>query len=107
MKRLLIKEEGLNPTGSFKARGLVMAVSRALELGVKTVVIPSAGNAAGAMSAYAAAAGMRAIVFMPSDTPSAFIFECKGLGAEGRTASMARRRWDTSWLSSSAGGCRM
>jgi len=51
MKRLLIKEEGLNPTGSFKARGLVMAVSRALELGVKTVVIPSAGNAAGAMSA--------------------------------------------------------
>ncbi len=82
MERLLIKEEGLNPTGSFKARGLVMAVSRAKELGIETVVIPSAGNAAGAMSAYAAAAGMKAVVFMPRDTPSDFVFECKGLGAE-------------------------
>jgi threonine synthase len=82
MERLYIKEEGLNPTGSFKARGLALAVSRALELGVETVVIPSAGNAAGAMSAYAAAAGMKAVVFMPRDTPSAFVFECRGLGAE-------------------------
>ncbi|HUX06413.1 MAG TPA: threonine synthase [Acidobacteriota bacterium] len=82
MERLLIKEEGLNPTGSFKARGLVMAVNRARELGVEAVVIPSAGNAAGAMSAYAAAAGMKAVVYMPQDTPSDFVFECKGLGAE-------------------------
>lgn len=82
MERLLIKEEGINPTGSFKARGLVMAIARAWEMHVDTVVIPSAGNAAGAMAAYAAAAGMKAIVFMPEDTPSAFIFECKGLDAE-------------------------
>ena len=82
MESLLIKEEGVNPTGSFKARGLVMAISRALELGIEKVVIPSAGNAAGAMSAYAAAAGMKAIVFMTKDTPSAFVFECKGLGAK-------------------------
>ena len=82
MERLLIKEEGLNPTGSFKARGLVTAVCRAKELGVETVVIPSAGNAAGAMSAYAAAAGMRAVVFMPRDTPADFVFECRGFGAE-------------------------
>jgi threonine synthase len=82
MERLLIKEEGLNPTGSFKARGLVMAINCARERGVETVVIPSAGNAAGAMSAYAAAAGMRAVVFMPRDTPSDFVFECKGFGAE-------------------------
>ena len=82
MRRLLIKEEGLNPTGSFKARGLVMAVARALELGVEEVVIPSAGNAAGAMSAYAAAAGLRAVVFMPIDTPSDFVFECRGFGAD-------------------------
>jgi len=82
MERLLIKEEGVNPTGSFKARGLVMSINRARELGVEAVVIPSAGNAAGAMSAYAAAAGMKAVVFMPRQTPSAFVFECQGLGAE-------------------------
>jgi len=79
---LFIKHEGLNPTGSFKARGLAVAVSRARELGVEEVAIPSAGNAAGAMSAYAALAGMRAYVFMPRDTPQPFVAECRALGAE-------------------------
>jgi len=79
---LFIKEEGLNPTTSFKARGLCVAVSRAKELGVTEVSIPSAGNAAGAMSAYAALAGMRAFVFMPADVPQPFVAECRALGAE-------------------------
>ncbi|MBI3960744.1 MAG: threonine synthase [Chloroflexi bacterium] len=77
-----IKDESLNPTGSFKARGLVMAVSRAYELGAKELAIPSAGNAAGAMAAYAAAAGLPAHVFMPADVPMTFRVECKILGAE-------------------------
>jgi len=78
---LYIKDEGLNPTGSFKARGLCLAISRAWELGAKEVVIPSAGNAAGAMAAYAARAGLRAHVFMPADVPSPFRLECQALGA--------------------------
>ena len=82
MSHLYIKDEGLNPTGSFKARGLCVAVSRAKELGVKNVVIPSAGNAAGAMSAYAAAAGMGAHVFMPQDVPKPFQLECQAFGAD-------------------------
>ncbi|MEZ4868821.1 MAG: threonine synthase [Caldilineaceae bacterium] len=77
----LIKDESLNPTGSFKARGLAMAVSRAYELGAKELAIPSAGNAAGAMSAYAAAVGMPAYVYMPKDVPATFQVECKELGA--------------------------
>src|SRR6185436_5319443 len=76
-----IKDESLNPTGSFKARGLSAAVSRAYELGARELAIPSAGNAAGAMSAYAAAAGLPAHVFMPADVPLAFRAECKVLGA--------------------------
>ena len=79
---IFIKDEGLNPTTSFKARGLSVAVSKAYELGVKEVSIPSAGNAAGAMSAYAALAGMKSFVFMPKDVPQPFINECKALGAE-------------------------
>ena len=79
---LLIKDEGLNPTGSFKARGLGVAVSRAYELGVTALSIPSAGNAAGAMSAYAARAGIAAHVFMPRDVPQPFVAECRALGAE-------------------------
>jgi threonine synthase len=79
---IYIKDEGLNPTTSFKARGLCVAVSRAKELGVTEVSIPSAGNAAGAMSAYAALAGMRAHVFMPADVPQPFIAECRALGAQ-------------------------
>ncbi len=77
-----IKDESLNPTGSFKARGLAVAVSRAYELGVEELAIPSAGNAAGAMSAYAALAGMPAHVFMPEDVPLAFRAECQALGAD-------------------------
>jgi threonine synthase len=82
LKELFIKEEGMNPTTSFKARGLCVAVSKAYELGAKELTIPSAGNAAGAMSAYAALAKMKAFVYMPSDVPKAFISECKCLGAE-------------------------
>ena len=78
----LIKDESLNPTGSFKARGLVMAVGRAYELGAGDLAIPSAGNAAGAMSAYAAKAGLPAHVYMPVDVPAAFRVECSNLGAE-------------------------
>jgi threonine synthase len=81
-ERLYVKDEGLNPTASFKARGLGVAMSRAHELGVKAVSIPSAGNAAGAMSAYAALGGIEAHVFMPQDVPSVFIAECRALGAE-------------------------
>ena len=76
-----VKDEGLNPTGSFKARGLSAAVSRACELGVKSVSIPTAGNAGCAMSAYAALAGMEAHVFMPADVPKPFVNECRVLGA--------------------------
>jgi len=79
---LYIKDEGLNPTGSFKARGLAAAVSRAYELGVKAVSIPTAGNAGCAMSAYAALAGLEAHVFMPADVPRPFVNECRVLGAQ-------------------------
>ncbi len=79
--RLFIKDEGLNPTASFKARGLSVAISRALELGVKAVSIPSAGNAAGALSAYASLAGMETHVYMPRDVPPLFVAECRVLGA--------------------------
>jgi threonine synthase len=81
-QNLYVKDESLNPTGSFKARGLSVAVSRALELGVSAVSIPSAGNAAGALSAYAALAGLEAHVFMPVDVPLPFVAECRGLGAQ-------------------------
>jgi threonine synthase len=77
-----IKDESLNPTGSFKARGLSAAVSRAYELGAHSLAIPSAGNAAGAMSAYAAAVGLPAHVFMPADVPQPFQAECRALGAQ-------------------------
>lgn len=76
-----IKDESLNPTGSFKARGLAVAVSRAYELNAQELAIPSAGNAAGALSAYAALAGLPAHVFMPDDAPLAFQAECQALGA--------------------------
>ncbi len=76
-----VKDESLNPTGSFKARGLCLAVSRAAELGARELAIPSAGNAAGAMSAYAALAGLPAHVFMPADVPQPFQAECRALGA--------------------------
>ena len=78
---LFIKDEGQNPTQSFKARGMTAAISMAKELGVKKLAVPSAGNAAGALAAYAAKAGMEAFIFMPSDTPRANIVECRQTGA--------------------------
>jgi len=78
---LYIKDESTNPTQSFKARGMTAAVSMAKELGVKKTAAPSAGNAAGALAAYAARAGMEAHLFMPSDTPRANIIECEQTGA--------------------------
>jgi threonine synthase len=80
-ERLLVKDEGLNPTGSFKARGLAMVVGRAKELGATTVAIPSAGNAAAAMAAYAARAGLHAVVAMPADTPATMVAQCHAYGA--------------------------
>lgn len=82
LRDLWAKDEGLNPTGSFKARGLVMAVARAAELGVKAVAIPSAGNAGSATAAYAARAGIPAYVYLPRDVPKAFLAEIRALGAE-------------------------
>jgi threonine synthase len=76
-----IKDEGLNPTGSFKARGLGMAVTMAKNLGLKKLAIPSAGNAAGALAAYCAAAGIEAHIFMPKDVPQANLVECRAYGA--------------------------
>lgn len=76
-----IKEEGMNPTASFKARGLTMAVSRAKELGATAVALPTAGNAGSAAAAYAAAAGLDCHVVMPMDTPKPIVVECKALGA--------------------------
>ena len=78
---LYIKDEGSNPTGSFKARGQSAAVSAARARGAKKLAVPSAGNAGGALSAYAAAAGLEAHVFMPRDTPQAFVIECRSCGA--------------------------
>ena len=77
-----IKDEARNPTGSFKARGMSMAVSAAVALGVKRLVAPSAGNAAGALAAYGAAAGVEVLVAMPEDTPRPFVEECRQYGAK-------------------------
>jgi len=84
LSRLFIKDEGMNPTGSFKARGLAVAVSRARELGAQTLAIPTAGNAGGALAAYAAAAGLRSVVVMPADAPAANRIECRAFGADVR-----------------------
>ncbi len=78
---LWIKDEGLNPTGSFKARGMSCAISMALELGIKKVALPSAGNAASAAAAYSARAGIEAHIFMPRDVPQSNYIECKAAGA--------------------------
>ena len=79
---LFIKDEAQNPTQSFKARGMATAVSMAKELGVKKLAVPSAGNAAGALAAYAARAGMECHIFMPRDTPRANVVECEQTGAQ-------------------------
>jgi len=78
---LWIKDESLNPTQSFKARGMSVAVSMAKYLGAKKLAAPSAGNAGGALAAYAARAGLEAHIFMPRDTPRANIVECREVGA--------------------------
>ena len=78
---LWVKDEGLNPTGSFKARGLACAISMCVELGIRKVAIPSAGNAAGALAAYAASAGIEAHIFLPRDVPESNFLESKAYGA--------------------------
>jgi len=114
---LLVKEEGANPTGSFKARGLAMGVTMARHYGVKKLAVPSAGNAAGALAAYAAAAGIEANIFMPKDVPFANYFEAIMYGANAKrtkagstfprsknpSALKGRRRWATNLLSNWAG----
>src|SRR5215467_1264747 len=82
LSHLYVKDESSNPTGSFKARGLAAAISKAKELGIEKVIIPTAGNAGGAMAAYAARAGIKAHIFMPKDTPFANIEESRMAGAE-------------------------
>ncbi len=77
-----LKDEGRNPTGSFKARGMAAAVTRAKALGVKEFVVPTAGNAGGAASAYAARAGLAIHVYMPTDAPPANVAECRAAGAD-------------------------
>jgi len=78
---LRVKDEAQNPTQSFKARGMTVAVSMAKYLGAKKLAVPTAGNAGGALAAYAARAGLEAHIFMPSDTPRANVIECRELGA--------------------------
>ncbi len=84
VERLYIKDEGRNPTGTFKARGMTVALSRALELGATKVAVPTAGNAGSALAAYAACAGVSAHVAMPRDAPQAVIDEVRAYGAELR-----------------------
>lgn len=81
-RQLFIKDESFNPTGSFKARGMSAAITRARALGIQHVALPSAGNAAGAATSYAACAGLRCSIFVPRDTPPANIIECEVGGAE-------------------------
>lgn len=84
LRSVLLKDEGQNPTGSFKARGLSMAVSMAKELGAEGCIIPTAGNAGVALAAYCAKAGLPATVVMPRHTPAAFQEECRWYGADVR-----------------------
>jgi threonine synthase len=84
LARLYVKDEGLNPTGSFKARGLSAALSMAKALGVRTIALPTAGNAGGAAAAYAALAGLNCVIAMPADTPLANIVESRAFGADVR-----------------------
>jgi threonine synthase len=79
---LYFKDETMNPTGSFKARGLGMAVSRAKELGIKNLIIPTAGNAGSALAAYAARAGLECLIIMPKDVPAPFLVDCVYHGAQ-------------------------
>jgi len=80
-KNLFLKNESINPTGSFKDRGMSAAISKAREFGLNKISIPTAGNAGGATAAYTAKAGQEAFIFMPDDTPKAFQVECEQYGA--------------------------
>ena len=104
---LYIKDEGQNPTQSFKARGMAAAVSMAKELGATKLAVPSAGNAAGALAAYAARAGLESFIFMPRDTPRANVVECEQTGAHVTLmdglitdcgAEVARRKEAEGWF---------
>lgn len=107
MPELYVKDESLNPTQSFKARGMAVAVSMAKELGAKKLAAPSAGNAAGALAAYCAKARLGAYIFMPRDTPRANIIECEVTGAHVTLmdglitdcgAEVARRKESEGWF---------
>src|SRR5438132_7457538 len=107
MQNLWIKDESQNPTQSFKARGMSVAVSMAKHLGASKLAAPSAGNAGGALAAYAARAGLGAHIFMPRDTPRANIIECRELGAHVTlidglitdcSAEIARRKEKEAWF---------
>ncbi len=107
VERLLIKDESQNPTQSFKARGMAAAVSMAKQFGLQKLAVPSAGNAAGALAAYAARAGIEAHIFMPADTPRANIIECRESGANVTLinglitdcgAEVARRKAEEGWF---------
>jgi threonine synthase len=107
IKDLYIKDESQNPTQSFKARGMSAAVSMAKELGAQKLAVPSAGNAAGALAAYAARAGLECFIFMPDDTPRANVVECEQTGANVTLvaglitdcgAEVARRKEAEGWF---------
>src|SRR6266850_2448680 len=107
LSQLYIKDEGQNPTQSFKARGMAAAVSMAKELGARKLAVPSAGNAAGALAAYAARAGIECFIFMPDDTPRANVVECEQTGANVTLmaglitdcgAEVARRKEAEGWF---------
>ena len=107
MNQLYVKDESLNPTQTFKARGMAVAVSMAKELGAKKLAAPSAGNAGGAMAAYCARAGLEAFIFMPRDTPRANVVECELSGAQVTlidglitdcAAEVARRKDANGWF---------
>jgi len=107
LENLYVKDESVNPTQSFKARGMAVAVSMAKHLGATKLAVPSAGNAGGALAAYAARAGLAAFVFMPRDTPPANVIECEQLGADVTLidglitdcgAEIARRKEAEGWF---------
>jgi threonine synthase len=107
LSNLWVKDEGQNPTQSFKARGMTVAVSMAKHLGATKLAVPSAGNAAGALAAYAARAGLEAHIFMPNDTPIANVVECRETGAHVTLidglitdcgAEIARRKEREGWF---------
>jgi threonine synthase len=107
LRNLWIKDESQNPTQSFKARGMAVAVSMAKHFGAAKLAVPSAGNAGGALAAYAARAGLEAHIFMPRDTPHANIIECRELGAHVTLidglitdcgAEIARRKTTEGWF---------